>query len=163
GLELNWLTIPHDEMWLRMLCHREFDASEMSFASYIIARTAGASLVGIPIFPARAFRHSYIFINAKYGIQKPKDIIVKHDALKEFQQTAAVWLRGILRQDYGVAADEIHWLEWAQERSMQLEIPSRYDVQVLPPKSGADQLLMNGEIDAVFCTSLFPSFVKGHP
>jgi 4,5-dihydroxyphthalate decarboxylase len=163
GLELNWLTMPHDEMWLRMLNHQEFDASEMSFASYIIARTAGTPLLGIPIFPARAFRHSYIFINTKSGIQEPRDLIGKRVALKEFQQTAVVWLRGILRHDYGVAADKIHWLEWAQERSMQLEIPSRYDVQVLPPKSAADQLLIKGEIDAVVCTSLFPSFVKGHP
>src|SRR5215831_9728081 len=62
GLELNWLTIPHDEMWSRMLYYYEFDASEMSFSSYIIARTAGKPLLAIPIFPARAFRHSYIFM-----------------------------------------------------------------------------------------------------
>ena len=163
GLELNRLTIPHDEMWSRMLYHYEFDASEMSFSSYIIARTAGKPLLAIPIFPARAFRHSYIFINTKRGIKEPKDLAGKRVALKEFQKTAAVWLRGILTQDYGVAVDKIHWLEWAQGRSMELEIPSRYDVNRLPAGSSADQLLINGDIDALICTSLFPSFVRGHP
>ena len=163
GLELNWLTIPHDEMWSRMLCHYEFDASEMSFSSYIIARTVGKPLLAIPIFPARAFRHSYIFINTKSGIKDPRDLVGKRVALKEFQKTAAVWLRGILTQDYGVAVDKIHWLEWARGRSMELEIPSRYDVNRLPEGSSADQLLINGDIDALICTSLFPSFVRGHP
>ena len=163
GLELNWLTIPHDEMWSRMLCHYEFDASEMSFSSYIIARTAGKPLLAIPIFPARAFRHSYIFINTKSGIKDPRDLVGKRVALKEFQKTAAVWLRGILTEDYGVAVDKIHWLEWARGRSMELEIPSRYDVNRLPAGSSADQMLINGDIDALICTSLFPSFVGGHP
>ena len=163
GLELNWLTMPHDEMWSRMLYYYEFDASEMSFSSYIIARTAGKPLLAIPIFPARAFRHSYIFINTKSSIKEPRDLAGKRVALKEFQKTAAVWLRGILAQDYGVAIDKIHWLEWARRRSMELEIPSRYDVTRLPAGNSADQLLINGDIDALICTSLFPSFVWGHP
>lgn len=163
GLDLNWITIPHDEMWARMLYHYEFDASELSFSSYIIARTAGTPLLAIPIFPARAFRHSYIFINANSGIREPRDLMGKRVALKEFQKTAAVWLRGILTHDHGVTVDKIRWLEWAQKSSMEVEIPSGYDVQKLPVGSSADQLLINGDIDALICTSLFPSFVKGHP
>jgi 4,5-dihydroxyphthalate decarboxylase len=162
GLDLNWITIPHDEMWARMLYYYEFDASEISFSSYIIARTANKPLIAIPIFPARAFRHSYIFINTKSGIKEPRDLIGKRVALKEFQKTAAVWLRGILAQDYGVAGEKIRWFEWARKSSMEIEIPSRYDVQKLPEGSSADRLLINGDIDALICTSLFPSFVKGH-
>jgi len=163
GLDLNWITIPHDEMWARMLYHYEFDASELSFSSYIVARTAGKPLIAIPIFPARAFRHSYIFINTKSGIKEPKDLVGKKVGLKEFQATATVWLRGILAHDYDVAVDKIHWFEWAQKRSMEVAIPSRFDVRKLPPGRSADQLLINGDIDALICTSLFPSFVKGHP
>ena len=163
GLDLNWITIPHDEMWARMLYHYEFDASELSFSSYIVARTAGKPLIAVPIFPARAFRHSYIFINTKSAIKEPKDLAGKKVALKEFQATATVWLRGILAHDYDVAVDKIHWFEWAQKRSMEVTIPARFDVQKLPAGRGADRLLIDGEIDALICTSLFPSFVKGHP
>jgi 4,5-dihydroxyphthalate decarboxylase len=163
GLELNWLTIPHDEMWARMLYHYEFDASELSFSSYIIAKTAKKPLIAIPIFPARAFRHSYIFVNARSGIKEPKDLEGKRVALKEFQKTAAVWLRGILAQDYGVAVDRIEWREWARKSSMDVQIPTRYDVRKLPDGNQPDRLLIDGEVDAMICTSLFPSFVKGHP
>src|SRR3954466_7468143 len=74
GLELNWITIPHAEMWRRMLNHYEFDASELSFSSYIVARTLNHPLIAIPIFPGRAFRHSYIFINSNSGIKEPQDL-----------------------------------------------------------------------------------------
>ena len=163
GLELKWLMMPHDEMWSRMLYHYEFDASELSLSSYIIARTANKPLIAIPIFPARAFRHSYIFINTESGVKQPKDLKGKKVALKEFQQTATVWLRGILAQEYGVAVEEIHWLEWARGRSMEMEIPSRYDIHRLPQGSSADRLLINGDIDGLMCTSLLPTLAKGHP
>ena len=70
GLELNWLVLPHLEIWTRMLNYYDFDASEISLSSYLIARTIGKPLTAIPVFPARAFRHSYIFINTKSGIQR---------------------------------------------------------------------------------------------
>src|SRR5713226_5987271 len=65
GLELHWLTLPHYELWERMLNHYEFDASELSLSSYLIARTLGKPLIAIPVFPARAFRHSYIFVTRR--------------------------------------------------------------------------------------------------
>ena len=102
GLELNWLVLPHLEIWTRMLNYYDFDASEISLSSYLIARTIGKPLTAIPVFPARAFRHSYIFINTKSGIQEPKDLMGKRVGLAEFQQTATVWVRGTLQHEYGV-------------------------------------------------------------
>ena len=58
-----------------MLNYYDFDASEISLSSYIIARSLGKPLTAIPVFPARAFRHSYIFINTKSGIREPKDLM----------------------------------------------------------------------------------------
>ena len=102
GLELNWLVLPHLEIWTRMLNYYDFDASEISLSSYLIARTIGKPLTAIPVFPARAFRHSYVFINTKSGIREPKDLMGKRVGLAEFQQTATVWVRGTLQHEYGV-------------------------------------------------------------
>jgi hypothetical protein len=40
-----------------MLNYYDFDASEISLSSYLIARTIRKPLTAIPVFPARAFRH----------------------------------------------------------------------------------------------------------
>jgi 4,5-dihydroxyphthalate decarboxylase len=96
GLELNWLTFPYREIWRRMLNHYEFDASELSLSSYVIARTLRKPLIAIPVFPARAFRHSYVFVNTKSGIKTPQDLSGKRVGIHEFQQTASVWVKGIL-------------------------------------------------------------------
>lgn len=163
GLELNWLTLPHHEIWTRMLNYYEFDASELSLSSYLIARTLGRPLIAIPVFPARAFRHSCIFINTQGGIREPRDLMGRRVGLAEFQQTATVWVRGILQHEYGVSLEKIQWFTWVKRSRMEIEMPRHYSIQQIPPGKNADQMLAGGELDAVICANLFPSFVNGAP
>jgi 4,5-dihydroxyphthalate decarboxylase len=163
GLELNWLVLPHQEIWTRMLNHYEFDASELSLSSYLIARTIGKPLIAIPVFPARAFRHSYIFVNTKSDIKEPPDLMGKRVGLAEFQQTATVWVRGILQHEYGVSLEKIRWFTWVKQDRMAIEMSHRYDVQKIPEGVSPDQLLIEGELDAMICANLFPSLLRGAP
>ena len=163
GLELNWFVLPYDELWARMLNHYEFDASELSLSSYIIAKTLGKQLIAIPVFPARAFRHSYIFVNAKSGIREPSDLVGKRVGLAEFQQTATVWIRGTLQHEYGVSLEKIRWFTWAKQDRMEIEMPGHYSIQKIPEGINPDELLIAGELDALICASLFPSLLRGHP
>jgi 4,5-dihydroxyphthalate decarboxylase len=163
GIELNWITLPHGEMWRRMLNHYEFDASELSFSSYIIARTLNRPLIAIPIFPGRAFRHSYIFVNTNSGIDKPQDLPGKRIGLGEFQQTATVWVRGILQHEYGVAPETLRWFTWAKRSSFDVDFPKQYHLERVSTDKPPDKMLMDGELDAVICTSLFDSFLNGAP
>ena len=163
GIDLNWLVLPHLEIWTRMLNYYDFDASEISLSSYIIARTLGKPLTAIPVFPARAFRHSYIFINTKNGIREPKDLMGKRVGLAEFQQTATVWIRGTLQEVYGVNLDDIQWFTWVPRSRMEMELPKRYQVTHLMPDRKPDQMLFDGELDAIMIPSLFPSLFNPPP
>jgi 4,5-dihydroxyphthalate decarboxylase len=163
GLDLNWITIQHGEMWRRMLNHYEFDASELSFSSYIVSRTLNRPLIAVPVFPGRAFRHSYIFINTNSGIKEPEDLKGKRVGVGEFQQTATVWVRGILQNEYGVRPESIRWFTWAKRSSFDVEFPKQYEIQKLTSDKPVDKMLMDGELDAVICTSLFQSFIDGAP
>lgn len=160
GIELNWFTLPYDELWRRMLNHYEFDASELSFSSYLIARTLGKPLIAIPVFPARAFRHSYIFTNTKSGIKEPADLAGKRVGLTEFQQTATVWVRGILQHEYRVVLEDIEWFTRAGQSWMEFQMSRRYKVQQIPPGKMLDEMLINGELDALILPRLLPSLVK---
>jgi 4,5-dihydroxyphthalate decarboxylase len=146
-----------------MLNYYDFDLSEISLSSYIISRTIGKPLTAIPVFPARAFRHSYIFINTKSGIREPKDLMGKRVGLAEFQQTATVWIRGTLQHEYGVNLDDIEWFTWAPRQRMEMELPKRYNVTHLAPDRNPDQLLFDGELDAIMVPSLFPSLFNPPP
>ena len=81
GIELNYLNLPVEETFFRMLRHREFDVAEMSLSSYVVSLFApDRPFVAIPVFPSRFFRHSCIFVNADAGIREPKDLAGKRIA-----------------------------------------------------------------------------------
>jgi len=56
----------------------------------------------IPVFLSRAFRHSAIFIRTDRGIKRPEDLKGKTVGLQEYDMTAAVVVRGFLRDQYRV-------------------------------------------------------------
>src|ERR687896_141699 len=141
GLQLRWLAMSHGEMWRQILNDSDVQVSELSFAWHVIARTLGKPLTAIPVFPARAFRHSYIFINTKSGIRDPKDLIGKRVGLAEFQQTATVWIRGTLQDEYGVSLEDIQWFTWVPRSRMEMDLPKRYKVTHLAPDRKPDQML----------------------
>ena len=162
GLEFNWLILHYPEIWRRMLNDYDFDASELSLSSYLIARSMGKPLIAIPVFPARTFRHSYVFINNKSGITKPADLIGKKVGVADFQQTATVWMRGILQNEYNVPLEQIQWFTWAKTR-MEIELPKRYSIQAIPAGKNPEEMLKKGELDAVILAALFPSMLNGAP
>jgi 4,5-dihydroxyphthalate decarboxylase len=162
GLELNWLILHYTEIWRRMLNDYDFDASELSLSSYLIARSMGKPLIAIPVFPARTFRHSYVFVNNKSGINQPADLVGKKVGVADFQQTATVWMRGILQNEYNVPLEKIQWFTWAKTR-MEIELPKRYSIQAIAAGKNPEEMLKTGELDAVILAALFPSLLNGVP
>ena len=156
GIVLNYLPLPVEETFFRMLRYREFDAAEMSLSSYVLSLfTPDRPFVAIPVFPSRAFRHSSIYVNTGSGITHPGDLAGTRVGTPEYQLTAGVWIRGLLADEYGVPVESVRYLTGGQEepgRSEKLPL-------ALPPHSqvhriGADQtlseMLAKGEIDALY-------------
>src|SRR5579875_2373449 len=109
GVDLVWLDLPIEEIFFRMLRHHEFDAAELSLCS------DNPRFVAIPVFPSRAFRHSFIFIHRQSGIREPKDLIGKRVGVPEYQMTAGVWIRGILSDEYGVSPASVRYYRGGEE------------------------------------------------
>ena len=69
GIELNYLVMPVEEIFWRMMKYEEFDASELSMGAFLTAASRGRRpFVAIPVFPSRTFRHRCIFVNTDSGI-----------------------------------------------------------------------------------------------
>src|ERR1700747_2530075 len=116
GVELNYLNLPVEETFFRMLRHREFEAAELSLSSYTVSLfRENPPFIAIPVFPSRFFRHSCIYVNADSGIREPKDLIGKRVGNPEYQMTAPVWIRGILADEHAVPVDAVTYLTGGEE------------------------------------------------
>jgi len=164
GAELKCISIsPPSQIFLRMLHSEEFDASEMSLSNYLIALGRGERrFVGIPVFPARVFRHSFIWINTQAGIQKPEDLREKRVGIADYSMTALLFVRGLLQHQYGVAPKDIHWFRRRSEH-VSIDTPPGIRIENIPKDATLDDLLEEGKLDAVAVTSAPRAFRQGSP
>jgi 4,5-dihydroxyphthalate decarboxylase len=169
GIKLNYITMQSEEIFWRMGHYREFDGSEMSLSNHITMISRGDSpFVGIPIFPSRFFRHSSVFFNVESGIKKPEDFKGKKVGTPEYAMTAAVWIRGFFRDDYGVRAQDVQWFVGGQEEPgrkerVQLELPPEIKVASIAEDQTLNAMLERGVIDALISARIPSCFVKGSP
>jgi len=109
GAELNFLDLPVEETFFRMLRFREFDIAELSLSSYVLTLHRGAPFVAVPVFPSRAFRHSGIYVRADSPIEDPAQLAGGTVGVAEYQLTANVWIRGILAEHHGVPVASVRY------------------------------------------------------
>ena len=168
GIDLNYLDMPVEETFFRMLRHREFDVAELSLSSYSVTRFRDPPpFIAIPVFPSRFFRHSSIFINANAGIREPKDLIGKRVGNPEYQMTAPAWIRGILSDRYGVPVDSVTYVTGGEEEpgrseKVKLDLPANIRVERIGPEQTLSHMLAEGEIDALY-TARTPSTFRTRP
>lgn len=162
GIELNYLNLPVEETFFRMLRHHEFDVAEMSLSSYTVSLFKESQpFIAIPVFPSRFFRHSCIYVNRDSGIHEPKDLVGKRVGSPEYQMTAPVWIRGILSDEYGVPVSSVSYFTGGEEEpgrpeKLALSLPPEIRVQPIAETQTLSRALESGEIDALY-TARMPS------
>jgi len=154
GFDLRVMTLsPPSQIFLRMLNKEEFDASEMSLSNYMIALAHGdRRFVAIPVFPSRVFRHSYIWINANAAIREPRDLIGKRVGIADYSMTALLFVRGMLKHQYGVLPEDIHWFRRRSEH-VSIKAPATLRIDDIEKGQTLDDLLEEGKLDGVAVTS----------
>ena len=110
-LALNWVEVnPIISAFRRMIRGMEFDVSEMAISTYLCAKSFNKPITAIPVFPVRGFHHGAISYNVKTGVSQPKDLEGKKVGVRGWTVTTGVWVRGILKDGYGVDIDKITWV-----------------------------------------------------
>lgn len=168
GVDLNYIELEMPESFHRMLRHAEFHVSEMSFAWYLGTFFAERRhMVAIPVFPSRMFRHSGIYVNPKSGITDPADLAGKRVGVPEYQQTAGVWIRGMLADDYGVPIDSVSYHQGGLTEPGRVESALRclegIDLTPIGPQDTLSEMLERGEIDAIYTAHAPVGFDVGAP
>lgn len=130
----------------RMLRDGEFDIAEVSLASYILAKSRGASFTAVPVFPRRLFSANHIFVNANSGINTPQDLKGKRVAIRGWQVSLSVLAKGDLKTRFGVNWQDINWVVQAPEE-IAFNDP-RISLEPMEPGVTGAQMLLSGEVDA---------------
>ncbi len=151
GVDLNVLTLSPEETFHRMGRFREFDVSEFSLSTYTVLRGRGEPLVAIPVFPSFMFRHSAIFVRDDAGIREPADLRGKRVGVPKYHMTAAVWVRGILEDEYGVAPKDLLWFEGgegAKVKEVDVTLPPEIRRERVAGDRNLGEMVAAGELDA---------------
>ena len=142
------------EMFWRQLHHEEFDISEMSCSSLMMACAQGDERwIGLPIFTTRRFFHTGILVRKDARIDQPADLKGKRVGVPEYQQTAALWTRGVLQHEFGVRAQDMEfWMERAPEHShggaTGFRPPPGVTVHTIAPDKSIGSMMLSGELQA---------------
>ncbi len=166
GLSVNWLQLNPEQMFWRMIQHREFDGSEMALASFVILRDRGDDdFIGVPVFLSRSFRHDAIFVSNRSDITKPEDLKGKRVGVPEYQMTTAVWLRATLEEDFGVAPEDMTWVQGSLEQPGRIihtpVSPPGVRIDPVPAGKTLSGMLAAGEIDALISPRMPSTFSPG--
>jgi 4,5-dihydroxyphthalate decarboxylase len=165
GIDLICTNAQMNELGWRQLKFKEFEVSELSLSSLLIARSHGdETWVGLPVFSTRHFFHTGILVREGAGITEPSQLVGKRIGVPEYQQTAALWGRGVLQHEFGIDPTSLQWfMERLPDRShggaTGFQPPVGIDLTYIPEDKNIGGMLLSGELDASLFYINSPNFV----
>jgi 4,5-dihydroxyphthalate decarboxylase len=154
GIDLVSSDVHSGELIWRQLRFAEFDIAQMSLPALLILADRGNSpWLALPVFPQRLFWHTRVMVRVDSSFFHPQDLHGKSIGVPEYMMTGAVWLRGIFRDEFGIAPEDLNWYqERPEERNIGAAFgyrpPTSVHVERVPPDKSLVTMLMEGELDA---------------
>ena len=169
GIALDIKVLRPRETFRRMLENGEFEASELSLASFTTLKGRNACpFVAVSAALSRLFRHSCIYVRADAGIGTPEDLRGRRVGTSQWSSTALVFMRGMLQHDYGLKAHEMHWFmgglnTFLEPPLVPLDLPKSIRLDFLTGGQTLERLFEAGELDALFSIYIPKLFLEGSP
>jgi len=168
GVDLTHLSMSVEEVFFRFIKFREWDISEMALGKYVsLLSQDDHSLVAIPVFPSRVFRHSAIYVRRESELTDPTQLTEKRVGVPEWAQTAGIYARGFLMHQYGLRLSAIEWWQAGvnqpgRDEKVALRLPQGVRLNRAPERT-LSGMLISGELDAVISAHPPEPFERGDP
>lgn len=126
----------------------------------------------LPVFVLKVFRHKSIFVRTDGPITKPEDLRGRRVATVGYSSSGLTWVRGILQDEYGVKPEEIQWVKTEKDSAAnqtggvskwEKQLPKDLQIEPAPQGKSESDLLLAGEVDAVFHPAEPQAFVDRDP
>ena len=130
----------------RLVRSLEFDVAELAIVTFLMARAYGKPLVLLPTVIVARFQHQYLVYNAERGHLTPGGLSGRRVGIRSCSVTTAMWIRGILADDYGVDLDKVKWITFEEPHVAEYCDPPL--VERAPAESDPATMLLEGKLDA---------------
>lgn len=156
-VSFDWETVnPITRAFRRMVRTGDFDLCEIALTTLAQARAFGKDLTALPVVVFRGFHHAALVCPIGSSLQGPKDLVGKKIAVRAYSQTTGIWLRGILRDEYGVDHRDIVWVTEEDAHVQEYQDPPN-----VVRGGDLNAMLMSGEVDAgIALTGVDPAGVR---
>jgi len=169
GVDLKTTTAPPGALFPLAVTDAPYDITEMSSSSYLMQLASGESAyLAIPVFVSRAFRHDGVYVRTDRGIEQPKDLEGRVVGVPEYQMTMALWARGLLSDEYAVDFRTFKYRTGGTNKTgrierLPLKLPENIDIQPIDEQRTLNELLLDGELDAIIAPEPPLAFQQGNP
>lgn len=130
----------------RTVRNLEFDVSELAIGTFLIAKAFAKPLVLLPVVVFSRDQYPYLVYNHDRGALAPKDLTGKRIGVRSYSTTTAMWIRGLLQQEYAVDLARVKWVTFEDPHVAEYHDPAT--VERAPAGSDLATLLLKGDVDA---------------
>jgi 4,5-dihydroxyphthalate decarboxylase len=138
---------PLPKAFRRMVREGDLDVCEMAVVNHILAVDHGKPIVALAIPLWSRLPHTNLVQPMVSHVQGPKDLEGGKVGVRAYAQTSGVWVRGVLKTEYGVDLDKIVWVTMEDAHVAEYSDPPAAVRN--SGSSGLRELMMEGELRAI--------------
>jgi 4,5-dihydroxyphthalate decarboxylase len=138
---------PLPKAFRRMVRSLDFDFCEMALTTHALAFRYGKPITALAIPVWRRLHHGNLVCAADSAIKGPADLAGRKVGVRAYSQTTGVWIRGILRAEYGLDLDSITWVTMEDAHVAEYQDPP--NAVRAEAGQGLRDLLTSGELAAI--------------
>jgi 4,5-dihydroxyphthalate decarboxylase len=138
-----------------MVRDNKFDAGELAIITFLQAKAYGKPYVLLPLPISGRFQHHCIGYSVEHGELKPKDIEGRRVGVRSYAQTTGLWVRGVLKHEYGVDLDRVTWITFEDAHLAEYTDPANAERAPKGSKKLA-QMMFDGDVAAAILGADIP-------
>ena len=162
GHEMDWHVGHAAQLFHWHLHENACDVFEFSISEYLITKDkirrgqrTHLRWLAIPTFLMKAAMWLEFYVHADSGIRTFADLKGKRIGIPDYQMTAGVWMRIVLRELYGIRPQDISWVngrtaEFTHMENVTNSLAPGIEVRRLQPGESMNDLLQRGELDGAY-------------
>jgi 4,5-dihydroxyphthalate decarboxylase len=138
-----------------------FDFAEVAIVTFLQAKSGDFPYILLPAVTMGRGQHKALVYNSERGPVTVADLPKARVGVRSYAQTTGVWLRGVLKDEYGVASADVRWVTF--DDSHVVGFPDPPNCERAPADKNLAGMLESGEIDAAIFGNDLPSDPRLRP